>query len=196
MPEEDESLDDCGIEELYPEVIKRYPDNAAIRTSARWDAMVRHLGYEPVDIKQPGIPTDVELIEQSQKRLASVQALPDDKLTPQQLSSLELARAVIQRNVKENLSVYAAVIPAASERVKTAGLFARRTRTIYLSLDQLDKGKRAVETAIHEAAHDMSQAEDGEPKHQEQIGVIAGSVVKDVSEKKFDSILSNPSLAW
>ncbi len=132
------------------------------------DNAVRHLGYDPGSLSEE---EKHRLIQDSQRRLAGVKPLPDSSLTPVQISSLSLARAIAKGKV------YAANIPAASDRVKTAGMYSRSTREIYISPEQLERGREAVNTAIHELAHHTSGAEDGEIAHAAEISKLANQVV-------------------
>jgi len=181
------------------EVSFHLPPNAAIRTSERWDEMVRHLGYEPVTVSeetrfliQNSIPTDVQLIEESQERLEKVKVVPDTELTPEQLASLKLARAI----TGEVTGVKAALIPPASARVRTAGLYSRKTRGIFIGKDQLNKGQKTTTTIIHELAHHTSGAEDGEEAHNSEMARVAGEVTHSFAQDHFAQELSNPNFQW
>lgn len=188
----------------YPKGITQPPLNAAIRTSEKWDNMVRHLGYEPVTLNDEEhlqtkglIPTDVELIQESQERLKGVKGIPDGDLSPWQLASLALARAIaLKKTGSLPATVQAALIPPASDRVRTAGLYARAGRIIYISGEQLETGRASVDTVIHEVAHDNSGAEDGEEEHDREIVRVAQNVVQLTSEGYFDKYLRGENFQW
>jgi hypothetical protein len=150
------------------------------------DEAVKHLGYQPEELSEG---EKVKLLQDSQKRLSGVKAIPDTGLSPAQQSTLSLARAIAGRKV------YAADIPAASDRVRTAGMYSRSTEEIYISPEQLEKGEEAVSTAIHELAHHISGAEDGDPVHLSEIGKIADQVVAAVNRGEYDKYLAG-AFVW
>ena len=154
--------------------------------------MVRHLGYEPVDPSGPqsDLQTDVELIQRSQERLKEIKIIPPGQLNKQQQNVLTLVRA-IANEVAPVRGVEAAAIPAASDRVRTAGLYSQSQREIYIAPEQLHRGRDAVDTVAHELGHHQSRAEDGDPRHQEAMDRIASSMVKVVKEGKFDALLKD-----
>ena len=107
-----------------------FGEDAVIRTDERWDGTVRHLGYNPVTISyyvkdtlSRVIPTDAKLIKASQERLREAKVIPDSELTPRQRAHLNLARAIVQDTCRYRpvSAVHAAIIPPASDRVRTAG---------------------------------------------------------------------------
>lgn len=150
------------------------------------DEAVKHLGYQPKELSED---EKIKLLQDSQKRLSGVKTIPDTNLSPCQWSSLLLARAIA------GSKVYAADIPAASDRVRTAGMYSRSTQEIYISPEQLEKGEEAVSTAIHELAHHRSRAEDGEPEHTGEIARIANDVVERTHRGEFDKYLTG-AFAW
>ncbi|MFQ5827313.1 MAG: hypothetical protein ACE5IA_08155 [Dehalococcoidia bacterium] len=134
---------------------RKFGDNAVIRTTERWDGTVRHLGYEPVgvfwsvrDTLALAIHTDAALVQESQERLREVQAVPDSRLTPRQRPHLGLARKIVERLLFTPVPVHAAMIPPASDRMRTAGLYSRSLREIYIATDQLERARSAVDTMI------------------------------------------------
>ena len=161
--------------------------------------MVAHLGYQPIGLQRgvrdalpEAITTDVELVKESQKRLGEVEIVPDEKLTPKQLTHLRLARAIadrVTRFFRPVSAVHAAIIPAASDRMSPGGMYARTTREIYISLDQLEYGRTTVDTVIHELAHHLSGAEDGEKAHYKEMTRIAALVVEYVARGLLDDYL-------
>lgn len=153
---------------------------------ATLDEAVRHLGYNPGELSEK---EKVKLLQESQKRLAGVKRLGDSRLTPAQLSSLSLARAITKQKV------HAADIPPASDRVRTAGMYSRTTKEIYISPEQLERGSEAVGTVIHELAHHTSGAEDGESQHTSEIAKIANQVVAATRRGDFDRYLSR-AFVW
>jgi GNAT superfamily N-acetyltransferase len=181
-------------------------DNAVLRTSDRWDTTVRHLGYEPVSVNywvenalSQFLRTDRNLIDDSQERLRDVDIVPDKKLKDYEMAHLELAREIAKqesgpRAVK---GVWAAIIPPASDRVRTAGLYGTTTREIFINLPQFMHARYVVDTVIHELAHHRSDgAEDGTEEHLRWVSQIAGEVVKMTSQGMFDEILQNPAFVW
>lgn len=211
-----------------PEVIKRYTFTAAalavlkhshygpweeeghsvafaLRTEGKYDAMVRHLGYEPITAPeglykplQKHLRTDVQLINESQKRLRNVELIPDSKLDPSSNASIALARHItsdLSRN-RPVRGVHAAIIPPASDRVCTAGLYGRSTEEIFIAGDQLHRARTAVDTTIHELAHHTTGAEDGEEAHNSELSRLGGLVVKLTAQRNYDNIIGNPSFDW
>lgn len=153
---------------------------------ANYDNAVRHLGYDPESLSEE---EKADLVQQSQRRLSQVQRLRDGELAPAQLSSLNLIRAITRQKV------YAAEIPPASDRVRTAGMYSRSTREIYISPEQLNRGRDAVNTVIHELAHHTSRAEDGEPRHALEIANVADQVVEATRRGEYDSYLGK-AFTW
>ena len=182
-------------------------ENTVMRTDAKWDGMVRHLGYEPVSVQygvqsclRQVITTDDDLIKASQERLRDVDVIPDGRLTGRQLASLELARGIAHRltgwTYRPVRGVHAAIIPPASDRVRTAGMYGRTTEEVYISSDQLQHGRSTVDTAIHELAHHTTGAEDSEEAHNAEMTRLAGQVVEATAKGYFDEFLKEPSFEW
>ena len=133
-----------------------------LRTDKRLDDIVRHLGYEPVDDSAgQDLITDEELVRQSQERLSKIVTLKDSDLTERQMASLALARAIASRYGYLS-GIKAAVIPQASEAVRTAGIYSRGPREIYIGKGQLDRGRDTVDTAAHELASKCLMNKPGE----------------------------------
>jgi len=206
-----------GMQKRYADVVKdnyqvwqqawvdNFGDNAVIRTSDRWDGITRHLGYVPVSVQwyvrdtlSLAIKTDVQLKDESQERLRDVQIVPDEALTPRQRASLYLAREIVDSIsiIRQVKGVHAAIIPPASDRVRTAGMYSRTTEEIYISADRLDSGRNTIDTVIHELAHHTSGAEDGEESHNAEMPRLAGLVVRNASLKNYDAIIALPDFRW
>ena len=177
--------------------------NAVIRTNDSYDTMVTHLGYKPVGVQwevrdglAEAITTDKDLIKASQERLSQVEIIPDARLTKGQLAHLDLARAITTEVAKYDgvAGVYAAIIPPASDRVRTAGMYAKETKTVYISANQLSGARTTVDTLVHELAHHQSQAEDLTEAHSAAMTSVAASVVQATAKGKFDSLLKE--VAW
>jgi len=177
-------------------------DNAVIRTTERWDGMVKHLGYTSVSLQYGvrdalavAITSDGALIQESQERLRETKAVPDDTLTPRAKTHLELARAIATWFGVNK--VYASVIPPASDRVRTAGLYDHALEEIVLHLETLESAKRTVDAMIHELGHhraykrtgDIKLAEDLQPAHSEAMTQVASRVVEMVADGRFDNYL-------
>ncbi len=186
------------IEGKPPAVAHTLPNaNSVRRTNPGLDAMVRHLGYEPVD--DEGIArTDIDIVNESQERLKKVEVIPDRSLSPAARTSLSLAKRIAddvasRRKVR---GVRAASIPPASDRVRTAGMYARGAEEIYISTDMLERGKTAVDSTLHEMAHHNSGAEDGNIAHSTELTRLGGLVVGRVAGKKYDDIIGRPEFRW
>ena len=202
-----EKIEVGGLELPIPPPRKRkdVPENAVIRTSEKFDNTIKHLGYESVSFTQEelnglgkSIPTDVDIINDSQRRLRSTEVISDEKLDSRQLSHLKLARVVANDISHTPVSVYAAVIPPASNRVRTAGLYGTTTGVIYINLDQLYSGRTTVDTLVHELGHHREYrqtgfAEDLSPAHAEAMTDVAARVVEDVDKGAFDDLLKEVS---
>ena len=178
-----------------------------IRTDAKWDSMVRHLGYEPVSVQygvegclRQVITTDDDLIKASQDRLRDIDIIADASLTGRQLASLELAREIAIRltgwTYNPVRGVHAAIIPPASDRVRTAGMYGRTPQEVYISADHLQHGRSTVDTAIHELAHHTTGAEDGEEAHNAEMTRLAGQVVEATAKGYFDNLIKAPDFGW
>ncbi len=86
-------------------------------------------------------------------------------------------------------AVHAAIIPPASDRVRTAGMYSRATEEIFIDLSQLERARQTVDTAIHELAHHTSGAEDLEERHSAHMTKIASFVVEFTQRGKFDEMM-------
>jgi len=179
--------------------------NTVIRTSPRWDNIVKHLGYTShsvyhgaADALRVAITTDKDLVDASADRLRDTEIVPDSKLNAWQRAHLSLARALVEnltpmftgRNVK---AVHAAAIPPASDRVRTAGMYNTTTTEIFIDMNTLDSGRATVDAAIHELAHHTSQAEDLEPKHSEHMSMLSGYAVEATHRRDFDDLMKDVS---
>jgi predicted SprT family Zn-dependent metalloprotease len=124
-----------------------------------------------------------------------IRIIPDENLSHSQLAALLLVRAINKRNARAH-GVYAADIPPASDRVRTAGVYSIKEKEIYMVPDQLDHGKDAIDTGIHEMGHHISKAEDGDSKHDEQIKLLSQTIIDQVNQGDYDEYLKNPELSW
>ena len=164
--------------------------------------MVKHLGYTPVSLQwgardalAVAITSDGALIQESQERLMETKALPDDALTTRAKTHLEMARAIATWFGVNK--VYASIIPPASDRVRTAGLYDHALEEIILHLETLESGKRTVDAIIHELGHhraykktgDIKLAEDLQPAHSGAMTEVAARVVEMVSDRRLDNYL-------
>jgi len=176
-------------------------DSAVIRTSDRLDGMVRHLGYQSVsvhydvrDTLSGAIITDLALVKASQEKLREVEIIPEEKLSPRARAHLNLARAIAARVFYQAPPVHAAIIPPASDRVRTAGMYSTATEEIYISLEMLEHAKNMLDTLIHEMAHHRQYRRSGEaadltPAHAEAMTGIAAEVVQYVTAGLLDDLL-------
>jgi len=197
--EEDDLLEECGIDELYPLVVE---EDSVIRTSEKHDKAVEHLGYHSVSLSddeisllETKVPTDIEVINESQNRLRETKIIPDDQLSSAQLAHLNLARAIAEGvGCIPPAGIYAAVIPPASDRVRTAGLYGTKTGALYLSIDMLSKGRDAFDTLVHELGHhrqfsSSGEAEDLTPSHAEAMTDIAEKLIQGLNSGDYDKLL-------
>jgi hypothetical protein len=176
---------------------RNFGNDAVIGTTDRWDGTVKHLGYYSVSVQwgvrdtlAKAITTDEELVKASQERLREVEIIPDERLTPRQLAHLKLARKIASYfHYPDIAGVHAAIIPPASDRVRTAGMYSRTTREVYIASDQLERGRSTIDTVIHEIAHHTSGAEDLEEGHSRAMTYVAARVVELTAAKYFDEEL-------
>jgi hypothetical protein len=182
-----------------------YGEGVVLRTDEKWDAMVRHLGYSSVSVSfnvadafRRVFKRDSDLISESQARLRDVDVIPDEKLSERERLNLILARAIVYDVARHRRvgGVHAAIIPPASDRVRTAGLYGRSTEEIFIAADQLTRGRTAVDTTIHELAHHTTGAEDGEEAHNKELSRLGGKVVELTALKNYDDIIGKPSFQW
>ncbi len=175
-----------------------FGSNVVIRTTDRWDGTVKHLGYTSVSLSWQvqdtlalAITTDADLVKASQERLREAQVIPDERLSPKQSAHLKLARAICEEVSpgRKVGGVHAAIIPPASDRVRTAGMYSRTTEEIFIASDQLERGRSSVDTVIHELAHHLSGAEDLEEKHAAEMTRVAARVVEATSRGDFDELM-------
>jgi len=183
-----------------------FGEAAVLRTSDRWDNMVTHLGYTPHSVSwnvrdalSKAITTDKDIIDVSAERLREAEVIPDNQLSAKQLAHLELARGIVRQVIPEMTgvdvrAVHAAIIPPASDRVRTAGMYSRATEEIFIDLSQLERGRQTVDTVIHELAHHTSGAEDLEERHSAHMTRIASFVVELTHHGKFDEMMKG--ITW
>jgi hypothetical protein len=176
-----------------------------LRTDEAIDGIVKHLGYRSRGVSwnlreslSTVIKTDRKLLAESQERLREVQAVPEGLLNDAQKAHLALARQ-ISNDIDESKTlggVQAAQIPPASDRTRTAGLYSRTTREIFISLEQLMRGRSTIDTTIHELAHHTSGAEDAEKGHYEAISHVAADVVRNTSGGTYDELIKAEGFRW
>ena len=114
------------------------------------------------------------------------------------MAHLNLARSIASNVFYTPPSVHVAVIPPASDRVRTAGMYSTSTGEVYISLEMMERGKTMIDTLVHELAHHrqyrtMGEAEDLTPAHAESMTYIASQVVEAVARGKFDDLLGEVS---
>ncbi|MDD5702991.1 MAG: hypothetical protein PHU23_13190 [Dehalococcoidales bacterium] len=180
--------------------------DTVIRTQSKYDSLAKHLGYKSQsmswnvkDSLAEILKTDAHLIQESQEKLREVAVVRDEDLEPLQQVHLRLARAIVaylERSWSKTGGVRAAIIPPASDRVRTAGMYGRSTQEIFIATEQLLRARNVVDTTIHEMAHHISEAEDGEKKHYDAISELAGRVVKATADQEFDGIIQDPNFKW
>jgi hypothetical protein len=177
-------------------------ENAIIRTDEKWDGLVKHLGYKSVSVLHSvrdtlarAITTDRELIRASQERLREVEIVPDDRLDPVPHTHLKLAREITKKVFPYSppAGVYAASIPPASDRTRTAGLYSTATGEVYIAMEQMPKMRRVIDTLVHELAHHLQYRRSGEaddltPIHMEAMQEIAAEVVKITALSELDHL--------
>jgi len=188
------------LQEAWHKVIG---DDAVIRTSARWDGMVKHLGYISIDLPERvkdnlsrAITTDRQLVMKSQEALREAKVVPESKLTKTAWAHLKLARAIAS-HFTDVAGVHGAVIPPASDRTRTAGLYDRGTQEIMLHLETLAHARSTIDAMVHELGHhvasmrvdDPLKAEDLQPTHSEAMTFVAARIIGLTAEKKFDEYL-------
>jgi hypothetical protein len=173
---------------------------AVLRTDEKWDGMVKHLSYKSVsllysvrDTLSTVITTDKELVRASQERLREVEIVPDDRLDSVPLAHLKLAREITKRVFPYSppAGIYAAAIPPASDRTRTAGLYSTATGEVYIAMEQMGRCRRVIDTLIHELAHHRQyrgtgEADDLTPTHMEAMQAIAADVVKITALSELD----------
>lgn len=177
--------------------------NAVIKTTDRWDGMVKHIGYVSVglqwgvrDALSTVITSDKELVQRSQEALRQVKVVPDIDLTKRAFTHLKLARAIASR-FSDVAGVYGAIIPPASDRVRTAGLYDMGTQEIILHLETLERAEKTIDAMVHELGHhvalerteDPVKAEDLQPAHSEAMTYIASVVFGLAANKAYDEYL-------
>jgi len=188
--------------EIPPPRGSNLEEGSVIRTSEKHDKAVEHLGYHSVSLSddeisllETKVPTDIEVINESQNRLRETKIIPDDQLSPLQLAHLNLARAIAKGvGCIPPAGIHAAVIPPASDRVRTAGLYGTKSGALYLSIDMLSKGRDAFDTLVHELGHhrqfsSSGEAEDLTPSHAEAMTDIAEKLIQGLNSGEYDKLL-------
>ncbi len=180
-----------------------FGDAVVIRTTDRWDGMVKHLGYASINLHWEvratlarAITTDADLVKTSQEKLREVEAIPDEQLSPRVLAHLKLARAMAHYFAAV-AGVHASIIPPASDRVRTAGLYDRTTQEIFIHLEVLERASGTTDAVIHELGHhvasqrvsDPTKAEDLQEPHSAAMTEVAARVVRLTADRKFDELL-------
>lgn len=183
-----------------------YGEAAVLRTSDRWDNMVKHLGHDPHSVSygvteglRAVLTTDKDIIDASAERLRAAVILPDERLSATQLAHLTLARAIVNRIATGGepvRGVFASIIPPASEAVRTAGMYSRDTQEIFIDVSQLDWGCSTVDTVIHELAHHTSGAEDLTEGHSIHMTRLASYVVDYTHRGTFDDLMGEVQWSW
>jgi hypothetical protein len=186
---------------------KNFGENAVIRTSDRWDGMVKHLGYEPhsvnwlvQDTLAEAILTDSELVKTSQESLRGVKTVPDNNLTPRALAHLKLAREITRSFIPINTpEIIAGIIPPASDRARTQGMYELETNRVYIALDKLEHFRDTIDVLVHELGHHIAytrtqssiQMEDLQPAHSEAMTYVAAGIFRRVAERAYDPYLKD-----
>jgi len=185
-----------------------FGEDTIIRTNERIDNVIKHLGYKSIsvawgvrDILGLVIKTDKAIKDISQEKLRETEIVPDEQLDSRQMSHIKLARAIADKIFSfGSLSggVHAAIIPPASDRVRTAGMYGTSSNAIYISLEMLFKGRDTVDTLIHEMAHHQQwrqsgEAEDLTESHAAAMTSIAAGVIERLSRGEFNEYLQEVS---
>lgn len=181
-------------------------NNVVIRTSDRWDGMVKHVGYTSLSVQwgvmgalSSVITIDRELINRMSEALKGTKVVSDVQLTPRAFTHLKLARAIAEQ-FTDVMGVDAGIIPPASDQARTAGMYNMATCRITLHLTTLEKARDTVDAMVHELGHhvafmrnplDPMKAEDLQPAHTEAMTYVAARVFSLASEKKFDEYLKD-----
>lgn len=188
--------------------VRVFGNNAVLRTQEQLMNTVNHLGYISIlmslsvrDFLGNLIQTDTELRDKSQEKLQEAEVVSDDKLERRELAHLKLARG-IAGSVWSPIpigGVYAAVIPPASDLVRTAGLYGTTTHVIYISLTQLYRGRDTVDTLLHELAHhkefaQTGQSEDLSQAHAAAMTLVAAEVIEKLATGYYNDLLQ--AVVW
>lgn len=110
-----------------------------------------------------------------------INVIPESKLSPLQLSHLQVAKEIAR-----GLDVHPAHI---TNSVKIIGAYKLSGGPIYISPERLNKLRWTINTAIHEKAHHVSQANDGTRHHDDAISRLSAQVAQDASTGRFDDFL-------
>ena len=184
-----------------------FGEDAIIRTTEKLDNTIEHLGYKSTSLLysvkaalSQVIDTDQVIRDISQEKLRETEVFPDEELDSRQAAHIKLARAIAREVFRVNpvSGVYAAFIPRASDRVRTAGMYGTTSQAIYISLDILFFGRDTIDTLIHELAHHKQwrltgEAEDLTESHAAAMTSIAATVITDLSQGKFTEELKEVS---
>ncbi len=214
---------DMGVDpvsnKLYVDIIKEnaaawqkawnnvFHEEGIIRTEEKLENVVKHLGYYSVslnwgvrDALRNVIKTDKLIRDISQEKLRETEIVPDEQLDTRQLAHIKLARAIVDKifGLGSLSGVYPAIIPPASDRVRTAGMYGTSSNAIYISLEMLYKGRDTVDTLIHEMAHhrqwrQTGEAEDLTESHAAAMTGIASDVIRRLSLGDFNEYLKEVS---
>lgn len=185
-------------------------NNYVLRTTTRWDGMVKHLGYGSQSVQwgvapalEETILTDGGLVKDSQDRLRETEVVPDHRLPARALVHLNMARKIATwfHGIS---NVVAAVIPPASDRIRTAGLYTPMTAEIVLHLETLGTARDTVNAMVHEIGHHIAYIrtgdlpidpgtappwEDLQPAHTEGMTYAASVIVQYVGAYHLDAEL-------
>jgi hypothetical protein len=180
--------------------------DTVLRQDERLDSMVAHLGYRAVSVQWGVketlgmvIKTDKELVKDMAARLSEAEIIPDRQLIPQQLTHLNLARAIAADFPSTGL-VSAAIIPPASDMVgRTAGIYEFETAAIKVHAEMLHKAGDTVGVMVHELGHHIAYmrtsnreaAGDLTPEHGRAMEYVSGQIFHELSQGKYDEYLKN-----
>lgn len=176
-------------------------EDVVIRTNDKHDSMVRHLGYQSIslswgvrDTLSRAITTDKELIKKSQDQLRETEIISEERLDGRERAHLALARQIAALVFHPPPPVHVAIIPPASDRVRTAGMYSTATGEVYISLEAMGQGRTMIDTLVHELAHHKQycatgEADDLTPAHAEAMTHTAAEVVRNVSSGALDYLL-------
>jgi hypothetical protein len=172
-------------------------EKAVLSTTPSLDTMVRYLGYSLVQTVRLDItsflahlvPTDKQVVRESQERLSGVVIIPDDHLSKIQRVHLEMARGIANFYYHGDVLVRAAHIPEAAPGVRTDGMYDKHTREIFIAPMPLNRATTTLDVLIHELAHHISGAEDLTAPHAEHMTEIAARIIRDMKKGEFDHLI-------
>ena len=170
-----------------------FGESAILRTNSGLDTEVTHMGHRSVsilggltDVLNGFIDTDDALIKRFQRTMMTAMVIEDSDLSPKQLVTLNLCRALVEANYSSN-GIFAAIVPESDDVEGVRAYYEPSTKKIFIGTATLEHTREAISATIHEVAHMTSEAGDGKPAHYNAISDVASRFIFSVKYASSDT---------